>query len=493
MRRGGVLAAVALIATFASAGPAGAVPAASVTPTAAPRPGSAGRPIILARHVDILANSVDIATTKSGTAYLGWIADRSVDNAATRTIFLCILPVHAKSCQGGIRSTPSRDKPTARDLKVLAAPSGKVTVIWWDDKTTAKVGPRDGEILQSTVQSNGSLSAAAIVADAPSNGDLLDAELAPDGSTWIVAEGSIAVDTIEVRAGFTHSPVTLHTPFGVGYGRIAFAGSQPVITIQKDGAVTTPDSYTAYRGPGSKFHAIANTWAGADPGLVSTKTGVRYLGTINDSSYTPVVSRWTGDGFTPRQPTGDHNACSPSTHDAVTDASGRVADVGVECGQLAVANLADTFHAAVVRLPAGDNAGPTPQIGTTPRGDAWVAWAVESSAPGGFTFRVEPVRLAGLQQQVSRQGGHGKVTLTGPASCLPDDSIGVSVAGSASPHWRVTSHRISLGTKTLGSTVNGASLSAGKTYALKGAVTFSDGGSHSTVTATLRFRACPAP
>jgi hypothetical protein len=486
------VATVALLAASAFAGRADALPATS----SAAKPGLAGRPITLAKHVTITGNGVDIATSKSGTAYVGWISEHATGRASSDAIFLCVLPLHATSCKGGTQSTPSLDKNTARDLKVLAAPNGTVTLIWFDDKRTSTSGPRDGQIVESTV-SNGSLSGARVVADAPTNGDLLDAELAPDGSVWTVATGSIAVSTIEVRPGITNAPVTLRTPFGVGFGRIAFSGSQAVVTVQKDGALTTPDSYTYLdHGAWAKFHSIARTWSGADPGLVSTKTGIRYISTLDDASYAPVVSRWTGSSFTTRQPIGGHSACFPSSHDSVTDASGRVADISLECdSSIAVANLADTFHAATALFrPAGEIAGSTPQIATTPRGDAWVSWSIESSpAASGMTLKVQAFRLPGLQQQSSRQGRHGHVMLTGPASCMPDDTISVGVVGHGDPHWVVASHRLSLGTKTLSSTLDGASLRAGKQYTLKGSVTFRDGGSQSTVTTELRFQACSAP
>jgi hypothetical protein len=50
-----------------------------------------------------------------------------------------------------------------------------------------------------------------------------------------------------------------------------------------------------------------------------------------------------------------------------------------------------------------------------------------------------------------------------------------------------------LGSTTLRSTLNGASLTAGKTYALIGHVTFAKGSTLRTATATLTFRSCPTP
>jgi hypothetical protein len=58
----------------------------------------------------------------------------------------------------------------------------------------------------------------------------------------------------------------------------------------------------------------------------------------------------------------------------------------------------------------------------------------------------------------------------------------------------VASKSLRLGSTTLHSpVVHGGSLTPGKSYTLAGRVTFANGGSRSTVTATLTFRACPNP
>ena len=83
--------------------------------------------------------------------------------------------------------------------------------------------------------------------------------------------------------------------------------------------------------------------------------------------------------------------------------------------------------------------------------------------------------------------------MVGPATCLPADTISVSVKGHAKSGWRVASRKLTLGHKKVGSSLNGAALTAGKAYALKGSVVFSSGSSHETVSATVKFRACPNP
>jgi len=131
-----------------------------------------------------------------------------------------------------------------------------------------------------------------------------------------------------------------------------------------------------------------------------------------------------------------------------------------------------------------------------PRGYAWVAWSTQyssASSAEGDRLRVEQVLLPGQQRRVTHRGRHGSVTVTGPVSCLPADTIGVGVKGHGKHGWRVASHKLVLGHKKLSSSLNGASLTAGKLYSLKGSVVFAKGGSHETVSATVKFRACPNP
>jgi hypothetical protein len=130
-----------------------------------------------------------------------------------------------------------------------------------------------------------------------------------------------------------------------------------------------------------------------------------------------------------------------------------------------------------------------------PRGYAWVAWSTELGTSGteGDNLKVVLVLLPGVHRSVTHRGRHGTVTVTGPATCLPADTISVSVNGHPRHGWRVASRTLTLGRKKLGSSLNGASLTPGKTYSLKGAVVFSSGSSRETVAATVKFLACPNP
>ena len=49
------------------------------------------------------------------------------------------------------------------------------------------------------------------------------------------------------------------------------------------------------------------------------------------------------------------------------------------------------------------------------------------------------------------------------------------------------------GTALSGTTLDGSTLTAGTSHTLTGTVTFSKGGTHLPVTATLKFTSCPNP
>jgi hypothetical protein len=161
---------------------------------------------------------------------------------------------------------------------------------------------------------------------------------------------------------------------------------------------------------------------------------------------------------------------------------------------VAVANLTDTLHAAIIRFPSGGTlAGPVAQVATTPRGHAWVIWSIEATTSDNL-FAV-PMLLPGrvvTAKATSTQGN--EAVLKGPATCLPPVSVPVKVTGVPAAHWKVTSSTLTLGGKTItGKTLDGSTLTAGKSYTLTGQVAFADGGTKQTVTATLTFKSCPNP
>jgi hypothetical protein len=481
----GAAAALSLVtvgAAVAQASPAAA--AAQASPAVGP--GLTHKPIILFTTPQL--DSYDVATDAAGAAFIGWISEEG----PARQIHFCTIRAGASSCAGGVQTIDSLGDSSASGLRVLATASGNVTLVWFHDTTASGSGPEGAEIATATSANGGTLSAATDVAPAPSFGYLDDAEFGPGGAIWTLAETSNQ-ETLQIRAGLGAALTSKGTPYEVSTAKLAFSGSTAVIAIQRGGYITQPVSYAFSKGGGSwsSFRKLNHTWTGAaNLGLTGTRSGIRLLASEDDAGYSPVVSRWTGSSFSRPALTGDRNSCAPDSHDPVSDASGRMADVSEECSDLAVANLPDTTHAAVVRFGAGGTfAAGIPQLATTPRGRAWVVWSIQS----GTTHKllVAPVLLPGRDVTVRKSAGRNRVTLTGPASCLPAVTVGVKVTGSAAAHWRVLRRALHLGGTSLGSKLNGGTLTAGHLYTLAGSVTFADGGARRTVTAKLKFRSCP--
>jgi hypothetical protein len=484
-------ASAAAVLAVTSFGAAAASPtAASIHAAVTAKPGLTATTITLSKTVELTQNSYDLATDKAGTAYLGWIATDHSNEGAGELIHSCVLPLHATKCAGGEQTTSPGDSLSPADLKIITPPGGPVTFVWYDGISGTS------EIVKSTVQPNHTLSPAIDIATAPTTGELLDAELGPDGTIWTVSAGDSG-NTIEVHDGVANPAKTIATPKEVDFARLAFAGKTGIIAMHDGGADIDPVHYT-YLSGGSWSHvaSVAHTQTGdADLGLVTTKSGVRLLASQRNAGLRPVIAKWTGHSFsTPVVP--DPKAVfNPVGHDLVADASGRAADVSYIGANVTVSNFADTTHGAAVSFRAGGTgAGGYAQIATNPRGEAWVAWAVEAkNASNEDVLRVAQLLLPGLHRRVTKHGAHGSVTVTGPASCLPADSISVGVKGHAKHGWKVGSHKLLLGHKRIGKSLNGASLKAGKKYTLKGTVIFAKGHAHSTVSATVSFKACPNP
>jgi len=470
----------------------GVTAAATTNQAAAPRAGLTGRPITLASNIDLTGGD-DAVMDASGTAYIGWIGNQ--DNAG-RTVFLCVLPPRVTACKGGIQSTPSLDPSSAAGLQMLLT-GKKVTLVWFHDTIKSGEGPENAKIATATV-TNGVLSAAHDRGAAPSFGVLEDAAVGPGGTVWTVTAHT-GTQSVQVTPGLGNKPVTVPTPYLVSTdegAQLAFDRSTPIMAIQMGGSISQPISYAAEKnGKWPAFHPLAKTWtADANLGLATTTSGVRALASVDNANYWPVVSKWTGSSFSPPQLTGDKNPCSPSSHDPVADASGRMADISRGCSDVAVTNLTDTLHAAVTRFPSGGTlGGPKPQIATSPRGHAWVVWSIEASVSDNLL--AAPMLLPGRDvtaKATSTQGNEAQ--LKGPASCLPPESIPVKVTGVPAAHWKVTSSTLTLNGKTItGKTLDGSTLTAGKSYTLTGRVSFADGGTKQLVTATLKFKSCPNP
>lgn len=459
---------------------------------ASAKPGPVGAKVLLQAHTSL--SGADAATDGAGNTYISWIGNVGAD--ANRTIYLCTIPAGGSSCQGGVQSTPSLGISTAHGVRVLVTKAGLVTLVWSADAAVAAYAGRDARVVTSTSQAGGPLTPATIVADAPSESQLYDAELAPDGNLWTIMAVGAGTSSVEVREGVANPPIVLATPYFPGSGYLAFSGTTPVIAIQKYGAITTAPQYThGVAGGFAPWSPFGKTWtAAANIGLVATKTGVRIIDSVGNADYWPVVAKYsTSSGkFGAPGLTGDKNSCAPSTHDLNTDASGRLVDVNVECGNLTVASMPGTTLAGLFHLPvSGTFAGITPQIATTPRGHGVVVWAVEGLNPGdGDSLYFNRILLPGKDYSVKHSG----VVITGPMSCQPASTIAVSVTGSKAG-WKVASTSLTFGGSKISSkaTIDGSKLTAGKVYTLIGSVTFTKGTLTSKGTTALSFRSCINP
>jgi hypothetical protein len=471
-------------------GKASAIPSAAGT-AGAPLPGRAGATITLAQHVsfDGDARAYDLATDRTGTSFVAWIG---TDDATSqgRQVSLCTLPAGATACAGGTQVLDPPDAESLSGLRLLVTPAGAVTVLW-----ATNVG-KTTRLFDATASPGGRLGAVAEGAAIARNGTLLDAELGPGGSIWTVT--AALSGPMQVRDGIDAAPVTVRTPYAVGYARLAFASSTPIIAITKDGGITEPVAYT-YR-PGrtwTAFRTVAGTWvAGTDAGLAATTSGVRLITSVDNASYDTVVASWTGSGFTRPTPVG--GGLSLTANDTFADPSGRLVEASAEdATSVAVGDLADTVHAATFTFPIGSKntfAGGAVQATTTPRGRGWVAWSYQSASTApGDRLEIVPIRLAGLATSRTVTGRHGRVTLTGPASCLP--AVDLPVGGAPDPDrgWKATAAKLTLDGRKVDSPLDGAALTAGRVDELTASVVFVDKAAHDTVTATVKFRSCPNP
>jgi hypothetical protein len=467
----------------------GVVPAAQAA-AGGPAPGPVGTRTTLQDATQF--HGYDVATDAAGYGYVGWISDDSAASAATRKVRLCVLPPRSTTCAGGVQSTDALGASSAADLKVLAGPSG-ATLVWFHDTSPGSVtGPRGGRIATATVQ-GGALSPATDLADAPSFGQLLDAQIAPDGALWTVAYRGVGTTGLEVRVG-AGAVETVSAPYDVGKLELAFAGATPVLAVTQYGSVSTAIS-TAHRAGGSwsGFTSVRNTWSVGTLGMAAAAGTAHLVAATGNASYFPVVAHFTGSGFTVPTRTGDSSSCAPSSHDLVSDASGRLADVSNECGQVTVANQPLRGRAALVRFAAGTTvAGGDPQLATTPRGWGWVAWSTQASV--GNRLQVTQVRLPALVTKASRRSAAAKVTVRGPASCLPPVGARVGVSAGGRQGWRVVSRTLRLDGKAYSrATVDGSKLAPGSRHVLTGRAVLSKSGRTVTRTVTRTFRACPAP
>lgn len=472
----------------------GAVMAATFAGLAVAAPGAAaahghpagliGNPLTLGKFVAF--SGYDVAADAAGTAYVGWISTTTTN--PTRQVHLCRLPSGATKCTGGIQTIDTPDPSSAAGLQVVVTGTNLVHLIWFHSSLGG------GAIAEATAKDGKNLTAAHdVVTDAPGNGALLAAVAGPHGSIWTVTYAGVPVQSVDVRDGLSAAAVAVHTPYDVGYAQLAFAHGVPVLAVEKYGSVGPGPHYMTRSGGGSwsSPHAVARTWAIAtDAALATSGHGLRIVTGIDNASYRAVIAKWTGHGFSKRQLTADSNGgCTPTSHDGTSDPSGRLLDVSWECDEITVTNYPDGYHAGIARFPVSGTPTGQAQIASGTRGLATVVYSTENN--NIQRLHVAHVRLPGSTHIGAHSGTGGRVTVTGPRSCLPPANVHVGWKHHAAPGWSFRFGALTLNGKHIsGSTLDGAKLHAGKKYTLLGRAVFGSGSRRSTVQRSIVFRTC---
>ena len=235
-------------------------------------------------------------------------------------------------------------------------------------------------------------------------------------------------------------PEPITTPYGVSHAQLAFTGGTPVLVIEKDGANSTPPSYATRSSAGtwSTFHQIAHTWAApSDAALASTRHGLRIVTSTNNASDRPVIAAWTGSGFGTPKLDIRHQRLRREDPRRMVRPERAVAGRLLECSKVTVTNYPDARHAAIVRFNGGSTPGHAPEIASGTRGTATVVWGV--SQTDGETLRVAHVRLPDSTVTVGHTGTGGRVTVTGPLTCLPPVDVHIGRTHNPAKGWRFKS------------------------------------------------------
>jgi hypothetical protein len=471
---------------------AGALALVPIQPGSAKPPGTDGGKIVL--ETDAQYSGFDVDIDGNGVAYVGWI---DYNAAHLRLLNLCVLPSGAKDCLGGIKTIDPLGPSSASGLQVLAHPSGGATLVWFHDTDASISGPFNAMIATAEVTPAGFVTPATDRAATSSFGSLKTAVYAPNGQLWVVAQDfvSAAPQRLWVYPALgTLGPYSVDAPFFVNRARLAFDGNKVILAADYYGQISKPIAYAVSTNGGSSwsaFDTVAKTWNVAAFDMATSKHGPRLIASVSNASYYPAISKWDGNSFTKAEPTGEKEACPISSHDLVTDRSGRVADFGVACEDMRLSNMPQANDSAFTDFPnLGTVAGGDPQVATTPLGTGWVVWGIQSAQ--GNQLMVVPVLLPALKVADSDNSFAGKVWVFGPETCLPPVNAKVDLKADAKPGWHVASKKLELGNKQVDDKIDGGDLKPDKQYVLTGTVKFVKNGTNQdkVVSVDHKFKTC---
>jgi hypothetical protein len=436
-----------------------------------------------AQHARFTSGGFAAVSDGQGDTFVSW-----TNFGKKGGVFLCTLRTGSSSCLNGTQASTSTEPSPApgADIHLLAG-HRSVRVLWFDDS--------DGgaSVQEATATAGGVPSAGHALEPGSKAGALMDARTGPGGHLWTLTDNGDGAQLHLARDGTVVAGPAV--PWPVGYAQLAFAGGAAVIAVQKAGSLSSPVDYASQAGGSwTALRPLSGTWSvGYAPGLTQTAAGLRLVTATANASYQPVVSDWTGHGFSGASPIGDTSNCAPNSAQTGSDPSGRLTDVTNECGMITVDNMPTSSRAAIFRFAAqGTVAGSTPELATLPSGRGWVVYALQDESDYDQLVAV-PVLLPALTSTTATSTVAGSVRVTGPVSCLPVVTTPVAVAAATAGHWQVLSKVLTLSGKSQGSVLNGARLRPGASYKLVGRVTFGDGQRRLTVNAVLAFKACPAP
>ncbi len=466
--------------------PASAAPASGHgAAIASPVPGPQGPGVVLvafAQQARFAGGGFAAVSDGQGDTFVSWT------NFGKRGgVFLCTLRTGSSNCLNGTQVSTSTETSPApgTDIHLLAG-HRSVRVLWFDDS--------DGgaSVQEATAAAGGVPSPGHALEPGAKDGALMDAKVGPGGHLWTFTANGDGSHLLLAKDGEIVAGPTV--PWAVGFAQLAFAGGTAVMALQKAGSLTTPVDYAWDAGENwTALRPLSGTWSvGYAPGLTPAAAGLRLVTATANASYQPVISRWTGHGFSATSPIGDTSNCAPNSAQTASDPSGRLADVTNECGMITVDNMPTASRAAIFRFPARGQITSLPVLATLPSGRGWVVYALQDESDYDQLVAI-PVLLPALTTTTATSTVAGAVRVTGPVSCLPVVTAPVAVTASTATHWQVLSKGLTLSGRSQGSVLNGARLRPGASYKLVGRVVFGDGQRRTTVKAVLGFKACPAP